>query len=236
MADNIKITQTIVLAVLALVMAGFLAIQTASLVWMATQINEEENLESLRMSGYIDEQIDAGFASPDLDPDDPLLRDRVIFLGHSVNSRSAKDVTRKLLFLNSLDSQGPIDLYISTQGGYEDSAFTIIDTIESITAPVNTLALGGCYSAGTMILAAGTGVRSASRNAIIMVHANAFDSQEPFSIEMKSNRRYERLWREKTDLPEDWFPMTRDEAYYLTPEEAVEMGIIDEVSVAEASN
>ena len=53
---------------------------------------------------------------------------------------------------------------------------------------------------------------------------------------MKSNRRYERLWREKTDLPEDWFPMTRDEAYYLTPEEALEMGIIDEVSVAEASN
>lgn len=80
-----------------------------------------------------------------------------------------------------------------------------------------------------MILVAGTGLRSASHNAIIMVHASSDDSEGPFSGDRKSLRRYERLWKENSDLPADWSPMTRDKAYYLTPEEALAMDIIDEL-------
>src|SRR5262249_50146447 len=139
----------------------------------------------------LDAQIDAGYEDPTFTPDDPLLRQRKVLLFHDLNSRTAKDVSSRLMYLNAVDSRAPIDLYISTQGGWSDNAFTIIDTMRTISAPVNTWAVGGCYSAGALILAAATGKRYATEDAVLMIHTNLDDSDEPDSLQRLSQERYE---------------------------------------------
>jgi ATP-dependent Clp protease protease subunit len=128
-----------------------------------------------------------------------------------------------------VDDSSPIDLYISTQGGWPDSAFTIVDAIRMIDAPVNTWAMGGCYSAGAVILAAGTGRRYSTDSAIMMLHTNLADSEDPFSYGRLDRARYEDFWREAAELPTRWYPMTGEALYYLSPDEALQFGIIDEV-------
>jgi ATP-dependent Clp protease protease subunit len=98
-----------------------------------------------------------------------------------------------------------------------------------ITAPVNTWALGGCYSAGAIVLAGGTGTRSATPNSLLMVHANVEESAEDFSSGQLGVERENRFWLEHAKLPSKWFPLTSDTSYYLSPEQALEYGLIDSV-------
>jgi len=182
-----------------------------------------------RSTDYVDEQIEAGMA-PDLDPlRDPLLEQRKIVLGAGINARTARDVVTKLMVLDQRDPEAPIDLFLLTNGGYADSAFAIIDAMKLITAPVNTIALGGTYSSGALILAAGTGTRSASPNSVIMIHANLSASTRAFSYGPAARQRYESLLRERCDLPRKWFPLTDDKLYYLSAEQALELGVVDEI-------
>ena len=216
----------VVMAIVAV--AASIALQAGALFWLANR-DDLSWLADSRFAGFTDEQIDAGIV--DIPPNfDRLVEHRTIVLGHDINSRTAKDVAAKLLHLNKENAEEPIDLYISTQGGFGDSAFTIIDAIELIDAPVNTWAIGGCYSAGAMILAAGTGTRYASKNSIIMVHANVDDSFEEYSYDRLYRKRYERLFRRNSELPDDWYPMTRDTRYYLSPDEALEFGLVDAIA------
>jgi len=207
-----------------------LVVQAAVLVWQAGASSTVSLRWSDTLLEFLDEQIDAGYEeAPRLHEADPLLNQRKILLHHSVNARTAKDVTARLMFLDSLDSAAPIDLFISTQGGWVDSAFAIIDAMRLIDAPVNTWAVGGCYSAGALILASGTGRRIATESAIIMIHANASDSLEEYSYERLDRKRYESVWRRTATLPREWFPMTADDSYYLSAEEAARFNVVDEI-------
>ena len=172
---------------------------------------------------------EAGLDYPSLSPDDPLIQTRQILITEEINERTAKDVVRRLFYMDVLDPQTPIDLYISTQGGWSDSAFTIIDAIRSLRAPVHTYAIGGCYSAGTMILVSATGKRYATPNAILAVHINNEDSTEPYSAEPIEKHRDEQLFRSRARLPKDWYPMIGDRTYYLSAEDALEFGLIDAI-------
>ena len=174
-------------------------------------------------------EVESGFEDVHLDPTDPLLAARKIVVTNTINERTAKDVVNRLFYLEALDGDSPIDLYISTQGGWPDAAFTVVDAMRMIDAPVNTWAMGGCYSAGAVILAAGTGRRYSTDGAIVMVHTNLIDSTEPFSYGRLDRARYEEFWREAANLPTRWFPMTGEALYYLSPDEALKYGIIDEV-------
>jgi len=179
----------------------------------------------------VDEYLAANPREPELRGDDPLLKSRTILVTSNINEFTAKDVAARLLYLNSADPQRPIDLYLSTQGGWVDSAFTIIDAMEIIQAPVNTWAIGGCYSAGALILAAGTGRRSATPNAVLMIHASLDeDSRHPYSYERLALERYERVWHDHANLPADWFPMIGGEEYYLSPQEALQFKLIDAIA------
>lgn len=179
----------------------------------------------------VDEYLSANPRAPALRADDPLLLDRTILVTANINEYTAKDVAARLLYLNAVDPQRPIDLYLSTQGGWVDSAFTIIDAMDRIEAPVNTWAIGGCYSAGALILAAGTGRRFATPNAVLMIHASLDeDPKRPYSYERLALERYERVWRERANLPEEWFPMVGGEEYYLSAREALQFKLIDEIA------
>jgi ATP-dependent protease ClpP protease subunit len=179
----------------------------------------------------VDEYLAANPRGPELRADDPLLLDRIILVTANINEYTAKDVAARLLYLNAVDPHRPIDLYLSTQGGWVDSAFTIIDVMDLIEAPVNTWAIGGCYSAGALILAAGTARRYATPNAVLMIHASLDeDSRRPYSYERLALERYQRVWRERAALPDAWFPMVGGEEYYLSPQEALKFRLIDEIA------
>lgn len=216
------------LVVACLILGGVVVVQSLAFAWFMvygkTALDLSDTLE-----GLVDVQIDAGLDDTAIAADDPLLRSRKILLFHDVNSRTAKDVSARLLHLNALDPKAPIDLYISTQGGWTDNAFTIIDTMRTMSAPVNAWAVGGCYSAGALILAAATGRRYATENSVLMIHTNLDAAAESDSYERLSLERYERVYRERTSLPADWYPMTDDKEHYLSPQQALEFGLVDEV-------
>ncbi len=178
------------------------------------------------ITSWVDEHIEAGYQAPVIDPDDPVLALRKIIVTHALNERTAQDVVSRLFYLDARDPGRPIDLYLSTPGGWTISAFTIIDAMRLIKAPVNTWAIGGCYSGGAMVLAAGTGRRFATRDAILMVHANSA-SEDDNSFDRLDNQRIEEFWHAAARLPDKWFPMTGGEEYYMTAAEAQGYGLVD---------
>ncbi len=217
-------------AIFGIVAGALLLIQTAFLGGLGVMIYRAIPDLSGTLSDFVDEQIDAGEEVPRLDVDDPLLRARKVLLYHDVNSRTAKDVSARLIYLSQIDPAKPIDLYISTQGGWEDNAFAIIDTMRTIAAPVNTWAVGGCYSAGVLILTAGTGRRYATEDSVLMIHANLEKPEgDAYSYPPLAQQRYEKVYKETASLPPAWYPMTTDQQYYLAPAEALKMKLIDEV-------
>jgi ATP-dependent Clp protease protease subunit len=178
----------------------------------------------------IDEILASVPAGLQLRPDDPMIASRQILVTENINERTAKEVVGRLLYMNTLDPHRPIDLYLSTQGGWVDSAFTIIDAMQLIDAPVNTWAIGGCYSSGALILTAGTGRRYATPNSVLMIHASLDeDTKQSYSYERLALQRYERIWRRRAALPDAWFPMVGGEEYYLSPQEALDFKMIDEI-------
>lgn len=220
--------------VLGVVVAGALAFQAAAmLVVMATAhglVGRLEEAFSVNDTDRVDAEIEAGFGATVVSADDPLLEARTIVVTHGINERTAADVIARLLVLDARDPGVPIDLVMSTQGGWVDAAFAIVDVMESLESPVNTWAVGGCYSAGTLIVAAGTGRRVASENALLMVHANLDDPPADGTWESLEQARYETLWRRVATLPEDWYPMTFDRTHYLGPEDALGYGLVDEIA------
>lgn len=178
---------------------------------------------------YLSENlINEGVFYPNDDLDDPLLDQRKIVISHGMNENTSKDVVRKLLYLNGLDSHAPIDFYVSTQGGWYDSTFTIIDTFNVIDAPVNTICIGGCYSAGLLIMASGTGERIAYSNAHFSAHIfyGKSDDERPFA---QQKDRVNAYLKSVAQLPEDWFPLDNNRHYYFTAEDALEYGVVDRV-------
>jgi ATP-dependent Clp protease protease subunit len=211
----------------------FVCVLLAAGAWQLQQLNNVLADPVPLIQQVVDEYLAGVPAATTLRADDPLLGRRTILVTANINERTASDVVSRLLYLNAQDSRRPIELYLSTQGGWVDSAFTIIDVIERIEAPVNTWAIGGCYSAGALILSAGTGRRYATPNAILMIHASLDPATTTsFAYEQLALERYERVWRERAALPAAWFPMVGGEEYYLSAQEALKFKLIDEIAAA----
>ena len=171
--------------------------------------------------------LETGITQPDLD--DPLLQQRSIIIAGDINAHTTRNVVAKLLFLDKQSPGEPIDLYIKTPGGREADAYAIIDLFSHIQSPVNTHAIGNCESAGAMILAAGTGTRTAAKNSLVMIHSTDMrtDPRDSFNGATRSERRERDFWKRVADLPDDWFPFIRERTYYLSPDQAVGYKVVD---------
>jgi ATP-dependent Clp protease protease subunit len=200
-----------------------------AVVWMVVRLREIVDDPYWLVQTWVDAEVDAGAAAATIDPDDPLLRQRLIVVTSSINERASAHVIPRLFHLDRLDPRAPIDLLVTTTGGWRESAFAIIDAMQAISAPVNTWAIGGCYSAGTLVVAGGTGQRVATPDALLMVHANLEDGDEPFSQEPRELAREVRFWKEHARLPADW-DLDSDRSFYLTADEAKQFGIVDAVA------
>ena len=176
-------------------------------------------------SEIVDIMVDAGIEFSGSRSDIDLLKYRKIVITTDINAITAQRVIKGLILLDAIDDT-PIDLYIRTEGGWISDAFAIIDIMESINAPVNTHSIGGSYSSGAMILAAGTGIRFGLPNSSIMFHGGRYEDDSEFSDDKLDNDRLSRFWETHSQIPKEWLSGYKDKKYFLTSEDALKYGII----------
>lgn len=166
-----------------------------------------------------------------------LLKERIVFLGTPINDQIANLIVAQLLFLNYEDQKRDIQLYINSPGGAVWAGLAIYDTMNMIQAPVSTIAVGVTASFGTILLTAGTtGKRFALPNSTIHLHQPLGGVQGQASdieIEAKEILRMRALLngilKSHTKMTDEQIVKYTDRNFYMTPEVAVELGVIDEV-------
>jgi len=166
-----------------------------------------------------------------------LLKDRIIFLSGEVNNVSADLIVAQLLFLEAEDPDKDIQIYINSPGGSVSAGFAIFDTMQYIKPDVSTICIGMAASMGAFLLAAGTkGKRYALPNADIMIHqplGGAQGQAEDIRIQAEKiiqiRERINNILSERTGQSLEKVARDTDRDYYMTSEEALAYGIIDEV-------
>jgi len=171
-----------------------------------------------------------------------LLMDRIVFLGTPINDNVANIIIAQLLFLQADNPEKDIHLYINCPGGGVYAGLAIYDTIQFISAPVNTICMGMAASMGAFLLAAGDeGKRSALPNSRIMIHQPSGGSQgtaADIEIQAKeilyARERLNKLLARHTGQPVDKVADDVDRDRFMSPQEALEYGLIDQVIEQEA--
>jgi ATP-dependent Clp protease protease subunit len=173
------------------------------------------------------ESIQQGTEIWEFDARDPLLKKRVILVNTWINEMTTQKVITLLAYYNEKDSEAPISIYLSSTGGYTKDAFAIVQSIQESEAKVDTIALGDCFSACTVILMSGTGERKIAQNARIAVHTHSYPvDNDPYSYNTILYEREKDYFQNFSTIPADWLNR-REELYYLSPEQAVTFHIVD---------
>jgi len=166
-----------------------------------------------------------------------LLMDRIIFLGSPIDDNVANIVIAQLLFLESDDPGKDVFLYVNSPGGSVYAGLAIYDTVQYMQSPVNTMCMGMAASMGALLLATGaTGKRSALPNSRIMIHQPSGGSQgtaADIEIQAKeilyARERLNQILAKHTGQPVERIAEDVDRDRFMSPLEAKEYGIIDQV-------
>jgi ATP-dependent Clp protease protease subunit len=162
---------------------------------------------------------------------------RKIFLTGKVDAEMAAQFDRSLGILSS-KGKDPITVVINSSGGYCDSGFAIVDGIRSSPVQVNTHVAGDAMSMAALILAAGRR-RTSGRHASIMIHQCSFRVngtylemiQGEFAVIQRTQETYLNIMSQLTGQPAEKFAdLWKSTNVYLTPVQAMELGMIDEVT------
>lgn len=166
-----------------------------------------------------------------------LLKDRIILVLEEINSNSAASIIAQLLYLEADDSKEPITIYINSPGGSVTDGLAIYDIINNIKCPVSTVCVGMAASMGAFLLSSGTrGMRYCLPNSTVMVHQPLGGVRgQATEIEIVAKRilslreeMYQIMSKNsKVDVEKMAAICERDN--YLTPEEALEIGLIDKI-------
>jgi len=166
-----------------------------------------------------------------------LLKERIIFLGTGIDDQVANVIVAQLLFLNHEDPEKEIQMYINSPGGVIYAGLAIYDTMQMITNPISTVAVGVTASFGTVLLTAGTkGRRFALPNATIHMHqplGGAQGQATDIEIQAKQILRLKALLNgvmaKHTGQPLEVIERDLDRDYYLDAQQAVTYGLVDQV-------
>jgi len=166
-----------------------------------------------------------------------LLKQRIIFLGTPINDQIANLIIAQLLYLDREDRDREINFYINSPGGQITSGLAIYDTMQIISAPVSTVAVGMAASMATVLLTGGTaGRRYALPSSTIHLHQPLGGAQgQAVDIEIQAKEilrlrdLLNRILKKHTGLSEEQIDRYTDRDFYMTAEMAKEVGIIDEV-------
>jgi ATP-dependent Clp protease protease subunit len=166
-----------------------------------------------------------------------LLKDRIIFLGTQVTDEVANAIVAQLLFLQAEDPKADVHMYINSPGGSVSAGMAIYDTMQFIQCDVATYCIGQCASMGAVLLAAGAaGKRRALPNSRIMIHqplAGMEGTAEDILIHAKEfgkvKERLNRILLKHTGRPLEEIEHDTDRDRFMSAEEAMEYGLIDQV-------
>jgi ATP-dependent Clp protease protease subunit len=168
-----------------------------------------------------------------------LLKERIIMLGTPINDQIANLIVAQLLYLAREDSSKPIRMYINSPGGMVYAGMAIYDTMQQVECPVSTVAVGFTASFGTVLLTAGTkGMRYALPNATIHMHQPlggaqgqasdiAIQAQEILRLRTTLNG----ILSHHTGQTVERIAEDTDRDMYLTAQQAMEYGLVDEVLI-----
>ena len=166
-----------------------------------------------------------------------LLMDRIIFLGVPINDDVSNIIIAQLLFLQADSAEKDIYLYINSPGGIVSSGMAIYDTIQHISAPVNTICMGMAASMGAFLLGCGRkGKRSALPHSRIMIHQPSGGAQGTAAdIEIQAKEilylraKLNELFAKHTGQPVEQIEKDMDRDRFMSADEAKEYGVIDNV-------
>jgi ATP-dependent Clp protease protease subunit len=166
-----------------------------------------------------------------------LLKDRIVFLGSSINDDVANLIIAQLLYLQSEDPKTDIHLYVNSPGGSVSAGLGIYDTMQFVTCDVATYCIGQAASMGAILLAAGAeGKRNALPNSRIMIHqpmAGAEGSAAEIMIHAKEfkkiKERLNRILLTHTGQPLEKIEKDTDRDRFMTAVEALEYKLVDQV-------
>lgn len=166
-----------------------------------------------------------------------LLKERIIFLGTPINDQVANLIVAQLLYLDREDADKDISVYINSPGGVISAGLAIYDTMQLIRPSVSTICVGMAASMATVLLCAGaTGKRYALPNATVHMHQPMGGAQGQAAdieiaareiLRMQDKIRF--ILSHHTGQPVEKVARDTDRDYYLTPEQAKEYGIVDEI-------
>ena len=166
-----------------------------------------------------------------------LMMERVIFLGTEIDDSVSNIIQAQLLYLESIDEESPIQIYINSPGGSVYSGLGIYDTMQYIKPDVATICTGMAASMGAVLMCAGAhGKRSALKHSRVMIHQPLGGAQGQASDIEITAREIQKLKKELYEIiathsnqtfEKVWADSDRD--YWMTAEEAKEYGMVDEV-------
>lgn len=185
---------------------------------------------------------DTGRGERSMDIYSRLLKDRIVFIGTDIDDHVANVVVAQLLFLKMEDPRKDIHLYINSPGGLITSGFAIYDTMRYLGCDINTYCIGQAASLGSLLLTAGTkGKRFALPNSRIMIHQPHGGITGPsadVALQAKEilfmKRRLSEIMAECTGQLIEKVIADSERDFYMSPDEAKDYGLIDEVVVPKA--
>jgi len=169
--------------------------------------------------------------------DDMLLDNRIIFLVGVISYERSTEVIMKLLYLDNKKRNNEINLYINSPGGSVDDTMAIYDTMRFVSSPISTYCIGRAQSGAAVILAAGTkGKRHALPHAKVMLHqpwggvtGQAADIKIQAEEILKAKQMINELLSKHTGQPVEKIAEETERDRYMTAQQALEYGLIDEV-------
>jgi len=172
-----------------------------------------------------------------------LLRERIVFLGSQVDDTSANLIMSQLLFLEAEDPEKDIYLYINSPGGSVYAGMAILDTMNHVRPDICTICMGLAASMGAFLLASGAkGKRMSLPNSRIMIHQPLGGAQgQAVDIEIQAReilyikRSLNEMLAASTGQPLDKIEQDTERDFFMSPAEALEYGLIDQV-LANASS
>ena len=200
-------------------------------------------LEKSSLVPYVVEQTSKGERSYDIFS--RLLKDRIIYLGEDVNPTTSSLIVAQMLFLESEDPDKEIYFYINSPGGSITDGMAIVDTMNYIKCPVETVCVGLAASMGAVLLTAGEkGKRFAMPNSEIMIHqpligggglqGQATEIKIHADHLVRTREKLNKFLSERTGKPLDVIEKDTERDNYMTAEEALEYGLIDGVMTKRA--
>lgn len=192
---------------------------------------------SASLTPYVIE--DTGRGERSMDIYSRLLKDRIIFIGTEITDQVANVVVAQLLFLKMEDPKKDVHIYINSLGGYITSGLAIYDTMQYLGCNINTYCIGQAASMGALLLTAGTkGKRFALPNSRIMIHQPyggvggtsadvALQAKEILQLKGQLNQ----IMSECTGQNLEKIHADSERDFYMSPQEAKEYGLIDEVII-----